>query len=121
MGHFEPLFHDLRSLRMSDLEKQQRKAALLDAMLAFPERHTSWLHRHLVAGFVLMLLVVGTEVSLIAESAVPGDLVYPIKVQVTERVLDVVELSTEDQISWDISKAERRQAEAEAIALQNGF
>jgi len=117
----ESIFYTLRSLRMSDLEKQQRKAVILQTMLATPAVHTPPLYRHLTTGFFVAVVLLIGGVSLIAEGSLPGDLTYPIKIQVTERVLDAVEVSSEDQMSWDVSKAERRQEEIEMLATEAGF
>lgn len=64
--------------------------------------------------FAFILGGVGTLFA--AEGAVPGDLLYPIKINVTESLRDVVAAKTGQSVEWEAQKAERRITEARILA-----
>jgi Domain of unknown function (DUF5667) len=72
-----------------------------------------------VAVFVLLLVLVLGGTSFAAESALPGDFLYPVKVQVNEKIRTAFTVSPEAKTEWASEQAERRLAEAEALAAQN--
>lgn len=55
-------------------------------------------------------------VSFAAEGALPGDTLYPVKVSVNEEVRAALTPSQESKAKWEAERAERRLAEAEALA-----
>jgi hypothetical protein len=70
--------------------------------------------------FALMLsLLLGTgSVSYAAEDALPGDILYSVKVRVNEEVQGVLAVSDEEKVSWAKERAERRVSEASELASQ---
>lgn len=66
------------------------------------------------AGVFALFLVVG--VPLIAERAVPGDILYPVKVQFNEEVRSTLSLSPYAKVEWETQRLERRIAEARLLA-----
>ncbi len=73
----------------------------------------------MIAFSLLLCLFVGLSYQ--AEGALPGNLLYPVKVDFTEHVRDALTFSDEDHIDWDIQKAERRQQEDELLATNLGI
>jgi hypothetical protein len=73
---------------------------------------------HKVAGrFVVtasLFLMVGVPV--LAERAMPGDVLYPMKVQVNEEVRASLSFSPYAKIEWETTRLERRLAEARSLA-----
>lgn len=69
-----------------------------------------------VFALVLALMVSAGGVSYAAEAALPGDVLYPVKVSINEEVRAVAAVSNEDKAKWETERAERRLAEAEALA-----
>src|SRR3989344_895566 len=69
----------------------------------------------LVSSALVLALVVGSSVTYAAESAVPGDVLYPVKIHVTENFRDVVAVSDSAQVAWHTEAAERRIEEAEQL------
>lgn len=67
---------------------------------------------------VLGLLLASAGVSYAAESAIPGDVLYPIKVGVNEEIRAALVVSTRDKADWEAERAERRLAEVETLASQ---
>lgn len=70
---------------------------------------------------ILLILAVSGGVSLAAEKAVPGDLLYPVKVGINEEVRAAVSFSVEAKTHWDTRRLERRLEEAEKLALKKEF
>ena len=75
------------------------------------------LPRQFVAVLVLVL-VVGGGTAYAAESAVPGDLLYSVKVNVNEPVRATLAVSPEGRASWHREAAERRMKEAQILAAR---
>lgn len=70
---------------------------------------------------ILFILGVSGGASLAAESALPGDLLYPVKVGINEEVRAVVSFSAETKANWDTRRLERRLEEAEKLAHKKEF
>lgn len=75
-----------------------------------------------------MILVLGGIIgtSVLAETSLPGDVLYPIKVHVNESVQGAFHIGAEENAKWEIEKIERRanekaklEAEAKLTAETN--
>lgn len=66
---------------------------------------------------VIALLVTGSA-SFAAENDLPGDFLYPVKINVNEEVHSLLAVSNEAQARWDARRAERRLEEAEELAAR---
>ena len=69
-----------------------------------------------VAGAFVLLLMVG--VPLVAERSVPGDVLYPVKVQFNEEVRSTLTRSSYDKVVWETERLERRVSEARLLAKE---
>lgn len=98
----------------------------------FASRHISiWSRLNLLNNFSLkpipaflsILLISGVfgSVSLAAERALPGDLLYPVKVGINEEVLMAISFSEEAKTKWEVRRFERRLEEAERLAHKKEF
>ena len=61
------------------------------------------------------MIALGGGASFAAESAVPGDMLYPVKVQVNEQVRAALAVSAEADAEWEATLAERRLDEAHKL------
>jgi hypothetical protein len=66
------------------------------------------------AGVFAILMVVG--VPIVAETAVPGDMLYAVKTNITEEVRASLTLSPYAKVEWETTRLERRVAEARLLA-----
>lgn len=66
--------------------------------------------------FTLMLVVITTGAAYAAEEALPGDLLYPIKVNINEKVVGALQGNAIAKAEWESERAERRFEEAEILA-----
>lgn len=71
------------------------------------------------AAFAMVLLLLSSGVSYAAESALPGEPLYPVKVSVNEEVRAALTFDAEARAVWEAERALRRLEEAEALAAKN--
>ncbi len=69
-----------------------------------------------VAGAFALLLVAGLPA--MAERALPGDILYPMKVQFNEELRAGLSLNTYAKVEWETTRLERRIAEARLLAKE---
>lgn len=70
----------------------------------------------IMAGVAVFVLL-GAGVSFGAEGAVPGDILYPIKVSVNEELVGVLKLTPAAKAQWEAARIERRLEEVNKLAL----
>lgn len=66
----------------------------------------------------LFAMVVLVSVPFVAEHAVPGDVLYPVKVQFNEELRSSLSLSPYAKVAWETQRLERRLAEARLLASE---
>ena len=62
-----------------------------------------------------LLLLIGGGVTAASEQSVPGDLLYPVKINFNERVRSILAVTDQDDARWETEAAERRLSEAELL------
>lgn len=120
----------LGSIHLTTAEKQQgarefarfMKHSPLDIEEApsFYERFFHFSRRFVLTSATVMgVLMLSTGgVSYAAESAVPGDLLYPVKTQLNEPVQGFFHFSPEAKMEWEMEQMERRLEEAQILTSQ---
>lgn len=73
-------------------------------------------HVRAVAGFATLLIIAG--IPAIAERAVPGDVLYPVKVRINEEVFSQLSMGSYEKMEWEARRVERRIAEARLLAKE---
>ena len=68
-----------------------------------------------IIAYVLIAALVGGGVTVAAEQAVPGEILYPVKVAVVEKVGEALAFSAEAKADWEAKLAARRLEEAAKI------
>lgn len=117
---------EIKKICLTQDEKSQILSSILQKKVTLPVRSPYLIPSYfmikpramvyaLVAVFIL-ISTVGT--SFAAERAVPGDLLYPIKVSVNEPVVGLLATDPVSKASWEVKKAERRLVEAQALASE---
>src|SRR3989338_3896210 len=131
----DPLEHitaTVRTVALSNGEKERTRHALISFMRAHPAHSgTHETHRSVSGMFVFLLpyaqplsaallivLVIGGGVSIAAEGALPGEMLYPMKVGVNEEVLGWFAGSPLERAEWEASRATRRLEEIERLAAK---
>lgn len=84
----------------------------------FLSRLYMWSRRPLWAGTMAVLLLVTFTggVSYAAESSLPGDFLYPVKINVTEEIRGAFQWNSESKAEWELERMERRLQEAENLS-----
>lgn len=67
---------------------------------------------------LIFALVGGGATTFAAEGALPGDVLYPVKVNVNETVRGWAAITDDARSSWEVRRAERRLEEAEELAAE---
>ncbi|OGM97677.1 MAG: hypothetical protein A2735_03705 [Candidatus Yanofskybacteria bacterium RIFCSPHIGHO2_01_FULL_41_21] len=139
------IFNKVELVKLSSIEKEKMRAELLLFTEKHPVRNVDSI-RHIlqersksyISSFVEILtlkkilinklqpmpiiliiaLLVGGGTSFAAESALTGDVLYPVKVSVNEEVRGWFAVSSEAQAKWDARRVERRLEEAEKLAAE---
>src|SRR3989344_3980955 len=114
---------EIRKIRLTADEKREVFARITHSGLVrspwtvytlgvFSRRH-AWM-----SGAAIFLIILATGGGLVsaAEGSLPGDLLYPVKVSVTEPVRDAFAKAPEAKAEWQVRKAARRMQEAETLA-----
>lgn len=124
-------------LHLSAAEKQQGREALFRHMQlhavrngkenrqSIQSQHTvftsilSLIRSPMIASLLIALtLIASGGISYAAESSLPGDTLYPVKIHVNEEVRSALAVNDKDQAEWDAARAERRLAEAATLAAK---
>ena len=120
----------LKKFTLTPEEKNASRNALLSHMERFPFERTLeprqnfsffslFSNRYAAAALIAVLAIgLGSSVCYAAESAVPGDILYPIKINVTEKVLTATSLTPKTKAVWEEKRAERRLEEAEKLSAK---
>jgi len=106
-------YHPVRvSLREAAAE-QKPSQLFSEPFVVF--RFSSWQFRSFASAFVFLFLV---AVPTYAEHALPGDVLYNMKVHVNEEVKASLTWQTSDKVAWQATRVERRIAEARLLAKE---
>jgi hypothetical protein len=70
-----------------------------------------------LSAFVIGGLLLGSSVSFASERAVPGDILYSVKIHINEQVLDAIAVTPQAKADWGVRKVERRLEEVEKLAV----
>ena len=127
---FSQLKKEAQKIRLSDRERETMRLAILlgvespervkSPIRVFPSPYFFFVPRALMQtfAFVLVLAVVGSTTAYAAEGAVPGDLLYQVKVSVNESVRAALAVSNESKANWHAEAAERRMKEAQVLSAR---
>jgi hypothetical protein len=73
----------------------------------------------MISTIIALIVILGGGASIAAESTVPGEMLYPVKINVNENVRAWVSLSDESKARLDAWRAQRRLSEASELAVEN--
>lgn len=129
--HFEHIVKPLRGISLTDAERDEMRGNIRRFMVAHPIRdHVPLWERIFGTGFsnslairpamagLLIFFVVGTGTSYVAADALPGDFLYPVKINVNEKIASALAVTAEAKASHTADLAIRRLEEAESLAAE---
>ena len=121
---FEQLKKEGGVVRMSDAEKSRMRTAIFGlpaGKASAPSPYFSFFAistlLNLRGAVVLLLIfgIVGSSTAYAAQGALPGDVLYPVKVSVNERVEVAFATTPQEKMEAEVRLAKRRVAEAQAL------
>ena len=104
-------YHPLRSEVVDPSLSSNQEVILSEPFRVFTFNATYV--RSLLGVFGVFLLV---SIPVFAENTVPGDMLYPVKVQFNEEVRSTLAFSPYQKVAWETERMERRIAEARLLA-----
>ncbi len=116
---------DLQKITLSEGEKKMILNQVMQAPIASPYAPTIsvWsffrIQRVFVGALLAVFVLTSTTLAYASENALPGDLLYPVKIHVTEPIRDVLAVGAPSRAKWEATKAMRRLTEAEDLAGKN--
>lgn len=126
------IINKAKEVRLSAEDKAQVRENLVTFMNKEVEgvrneelvRHSNW-HPKIwfsfarVPAMAVLSVFLVTGVSFAAEGSIPGDTLYPVKVNFNEEFQSLIAFSPESKAKFEIKRAERRLEEVERLALHN--
>lgn len=135
MKEFEKLSEEMKNIVLTQKERAALRFSILDFIKTNPVSSQvllrlifqrsiiySWqllalfIKKPMPILLILALILGGGGVSFAAENALPGDVLYPVKVKVNEEVVAALAFSPEAKVNWEARRLERRLEEAEHLA-----
>lgn len=131
------LFKKINSLQMTEIEKQSGFSALktfidshpvkvslfkkIENNILSPFSNDMWLHHKILAStFAIILIVSATGgTSFVARNSLPGDTLYPIKINLNEKVETFTALTPESKAVVEASHIDERLSEIKQLSSQN--
>lgn len=117
------IFGKARLVRMSEERKSLMRRKILDFVktnpMPAPAGQPSFWPKpvYITISALALVLAVGGAVSAEANRSLPGDVLYPVKVGVNEKILQVLAFSDQQKLKVSIKLAEARLKEAEKLAI----
>ena len=117
------LKHEAEKIRLTSVEKSAMRAAVFGAASPVqtapsPYFFFSYQFRMVMAGFLVFVLAGAGTVSAAAGGALPGDLLYPVKINVNESVKIALASTPASRAQVHAELADARVEEAQALAAQ---
>lgn len=120
---FKQFIHDAKHVKLHDRDRAAMRAHFAELVgVSSTKTKTPWftffaLHRSLTTSLSLAIVVVlvTSGVAAAAEGTIPGDVLYPVKVHVTEEVRSAIARTPAARAAWETRRLERRLNEAEKI------
>src|SRR3989344_2099616 len=132
---FKQSMRQARQERLSSDQKTAIRQSILNFISNNPvrtkieTRTNSWLtifnyKLNYISTMALLLLItvlVSGGVAVGAEKALPGDILYPVKIGINEEVQGWLSVSEEAKSHWEVERAQRRLEEAEVLASRGNL
>jgi hypothetical protein len=125
----------VKSIKLSPEEKSAARQSILNFIVRNPVSHpisvrpNFWSNIFLtklslsstMAILLLLSVIVSGGVAVGAENALPGDILYPVKIGVNEEVRGWLIVSEQSKADWEVRRVERRLEEAEELTADSSL
>lgn len=110
----EYLINEIEGTNLESTYGKQTKKGIFWSGLAFSHYQKRYVS---IIACLLIVVILGGGVSFAAENTLPGDLLYPVKVNVNEEVLGSLTFGVKAKTEWEANLATRRLEEAEQLTV----
>lgn len=131
--------HILKEIQMDEIEKTEIRDTLVRFMASHPlpqKRSSAWFVRaqHKIlspygnnlsrtmsrfgVGALLLVIICGGSLTYASASALPGDLLYPIKINIKENIEASLQTEPEEKLAWQEKRVERRLNEIKDLKVK---
>ncbi|MES2985524.1 MAG: DUF5667 domain-containing protein [Patescibacteria group bacterium] len=125
---FKKGIHDIKKLSLSTHEKESMLARLTQHTVNSPIKEalrSTWFtfaYKHTYAlALAAVVVIIGGNISYAAAQSLPGDLLYPIKIHVNEKVQGVLKITPKATAKWEEKKIEKRLDEVNTLVEKGKF
>src|SRR3989344_3388327 len=118
----EKIFKKGQEIRLNPSEKEKMRDFVISYARKNTKRQTFSIFsvlRSVPAILSFAIIFGGIGISFAAERALPGDILYPVKVKVNEEARGLLAFSDEKKVKWLMAVAERRIEETETLVKEN--
>lgn len=125
---FENILNTANKPKLTLSEKEKVRSAIFSQIKngsdAAPNSMSnySWflfLSRHTTAVFLVLIMFIGGGASVVAQKALPGEILYGVKTGLNENVGGWFIKNMKDEAEWELKLAERRLEEAELLSRED--
>lgn len=100
-------------------EKILKRPSLVPVLSTWFSGQFVFVRRHVALVLILTVILGGSGVTFASEGALPGSVLYPLKVGVSEPIRGLIKTLPEEKIEWQAEKAVRRIEEAEILMAED--
>ncbi len=121
-NELEKIFKKGQEIKLNPSEKEKMRDFIISYAKRNKERKTFsvfLIFKSVPAILSLAVIFGGIGISFAAERALPGDILYPVKVGINEEVRGLLAVSDEKKVKWLATVAERRIEETETLVKEN--
>jgi hypothetical protein len=115
MDEFERGIENIRTVGMTGVERDAMLRNILKSVSQVPSPWFNVFAFRYAPAFALILVLGFGTVSLAAERSLPGDFLYPLKVDVSEPLQGALILDKEEKVDFEAAMVERRLNEVEIL------
>lgn len=119
---FEKIFKKGQEIKLDPSDKEKMRSFIISHAEKSKKRQRFYIFsvlRPVPLALSVLVILGGAGVSFAAEKALPGDILYVVKVEVNEKARGFVAISDENKVKWLAKVAERRIEETETLAKEN--
>ena len=121
MTNLRNIRNEAEKIRLSGAEKSAMRASIFGTPTPVVLHRSSYVFlspRYLVPLFVVLVVFIGGGTTSAAQGALPGDLLYPVKVSINEKVEVALAPTPAAKAEVQVRLAERRVEEAQKLSSQ---
>jgi len=106
----------IRNVLLGYMNKPQEKLVASPYVFRMNVKRVMQKTTQLVTAVLVIALTLGTGLAQASQGALPGEILYPVKIT-AEEVISATKTTSEDKVDWEIERTSRRMGEAVRLAV----